>query len=604
MLHAEPGPVAGAGRYGGNVSRVRALCASLLAALLVLTWPATAPAVEPATISGTVTGLGAGPLAGVTVTAYRYLPAIDRWSSDVTETTTDGNGDYALTGLADGTYRVSFSRDPEFRFLGEHADDQPDPDWARRFEVVAGDVWDVDAELEPPGKISGLVTDEEGTPVAADIEFFMQDPQGRWEVVSWGSAFPGTGRFTTVGMDAGAYKILVTPGDRHFPEYYDDSQTLDEAAVVELLPGGSVTDIAVRLEAAGRIAGRVTDESGVPLAGAQVQVHRAGVAWPHGRLAHTYTGDDGLYELGLLTTGDYLVFVQGPSHAHASEWWDDEPLVEDATPIHVETGQVAGGVDVSLSTGGTIFGYVSGDGTAELAGIVDVVVWRETDGVWSVAGATSTDGAGRYAVPGLATGSYRVAFMPQDSRWLPEYWRDADSLATSEEVAVSAPFETYSIDAGLELAAPVEPTETPTETPTESPTPTSTPTATTSPSPTSTVPVEVETLPAPLLALDNLARPRIRGSAVVGERLRVTAGRWSAPDVRMRYRWLANGVPIRDAVRPSFRPAPAQAGKRIRVRVVAKVPGGTRVVVRTRATQPVEAFPRSHMSPAARNMRS
>jgi hypothetical protein len=80
--------------------------------------------------------------------------------------------------------------------------------------------------------------------------------------------------------------------------------------------------------------------------------------------------------------------------------------------------------------------------------------------------------------------------------------------------------------------------------------------------------------------------PKVRGRAVVGARLRVRPATWRTPGVTTRYTWLRGSKAV--GTGPRYRLRDADAGSRIRVRVVAKRPGYQtvrRVVVGPRVTR-------------------
>lgn len=70
-----------------------------------------------------------------------------------------------------------------------------------------------------------------------------------------------------------------------------------------------------------------------------------------------------------------------------------------------------------------------------------------------------------------------------------------------------------------------------------------------------------------------VAAPRITGTARVGSVLRVSAGRWSPAVTSLRYRWRADGAPVRGADRPLLRIGPGLRGRTLSVTVTASRPG-------------------------------
>lgn len=68
-------------------------------------------------------------------------------------------------------------------------------------------------------------------------------------------------------------------------------------------------------------------------------------------------------------------------------------------------------------------------------------------------------------------------------------------------------------------------------------------------------------------------KPRIKGTAKVGKKLRATAGRWSPASVKVKYRWLRNGKAIKKATGSTYKVKRADRGKRLQVRVSARKAG-------------------------------
>lgn len=67
----------------------------------------------------------------------------------------------------------------------------------------------------------------------------------------------------------------------------------------------------------------------------------------------------------------------------------------------------------------------------------------------------------------------------------------------------------------------------------------------------------------------NTTRPRLRGTPVVGRRLRVDPGRWApgVPDINFTYRWFVDGRAVGGARSKSLKLRPGYAGKKVRVEV-------------------------------------
>ncbi len=73
------------------------------------------------------------------------------------------------------------------------------------------------------------------------------------------------------------------------------------------------------------------------------------------------------------------------------------------------------------------------------------------------------------------------------------------------------------------------------------------------------------------------ARPTVSGDRIVGRRLVATPGRYTEPST-FQYQWLRDGTPLGDATASSYVLRPADAGRRISVRVTARAPAHEPVV--------------------------
>ena len=77
-----------------------------------------------------------------------------------------------------------------------------------------------------------------------------------------------------------------------------------------------------------------------------------------------------------------------------------------------------------------------------------------------------------------------------------------------------------------------------------------------------------------VVALHNLKRPTIKGTAKVGKTLRIRSkGSWTPSPSSYSYQWLRNGKVVKKATKTSYRLTSKDKGKRITVRVTARKPG-------------------------------
>ena len=144
--------------------------------------------VENADLSGAVRIDGTG-VAGVTVTAVRP-------DGTTLSTVTDANGGYTFPRLDDGEYRITVSAPDGYAVVGA----------TTRNETVAGtDVQDVDFELTRVGAVSGVVRDDDGTPIP-DVTITVSTDGDSQQVTT-----DADGGYRLGDLTPGTYTLTVTP---------------------------------------------------------------------------------------------------------------------------------------------------------------------------------------------------------------------------------------------------------------------------------------------------------------------------------------------------------------------------------------------------------
>ena len=84
------------------------------------------------------------------------------------------------------------------------------------------------------------------------------------------------------------------------------------------------------------------------------------------------------------------------------------------------------------------------------------------------------------------------------------------------------------------------------------------------------------------------ATPKISGTAKVGKTLKVSVGTWKPSGVKFAYQWYANGKPIKNAYKSSYKIAKAYKGKKITVSVYGYKTGYNSLVKVSKATSKVK----------------
>lgn len=318
-----------------------------------------------------------------------------------------------------------------------------------------------------------------------------------------------------------------------------------------------------------RIKGSVTSESGAPLVGIKVTTLAPNGTGGWVEFDDAFTGSTGGYNVGKLDDGIYRVRFDDPAGTYASEFYNNAATIETSTPVDLTNGGMPTLAVARLAGAAHLVGTVTGSDGAAVAG-AEVTAYVRQGLEWTVLKTVTAAVDGTYDISGLSGGAHTLGFRDPVSG-VTEYWNDRAAIADAETVTVPSA-ERY--DAVLATPLPPAP-ETPTTTPV---TPVVTPAA----------PVVTPTAPAtPAAAVVALKRPRIKGIAAVGERLRVTTGTWSPTTVTRTVQWLANGKKIKNATKNRLRLTAKLVGKRISVKVVASAPGRTPVTVTTRRTKRV-----------------
>ncbi len=338
-------------------------------------------------IAGTVADAAGAPLAKVQVKVYTFDPPVALAGS----ATTDASGAYRVDDLLFGDYRVAFLTTCgtcNSGYVSEYYDDQPDSAHADRVALTAGTTTTLDASLAGAGSIFGTVTDDAtGQPIVETnaIAYRFDPASGTWVWARGAITAPG-GVYTIDRLAPGDYKVFFND-TRTFPakakyssEYFHDEPDVDSADVVAVVAGADTPGIDGTLTylATGSISGTVTDASGTPLAGIDVQLygHQTGDWYAFGDPVQTDAA--GQYLLtGLLADDDYKVRFSGG--VYAPEHYDDAPTLAAATLVAVATDADTPGIDASLAAGGSIAGTVTDELGAPIQGI-EVAAYSDVGG--------------------------------------------------------------------------------------------------------------------------------------------------------------------------------------------------------------------------------
>jgi 5-hydroxyisourate hydrolase-like protein (transthyretin family) len=347
-------------------------------------------------------------------------------------------GEYSITGLAPGDYRVQFnvgqywdgSRSVRPNLVSEYYDDVTDWGSATTVDVLAGDRSGINAALEPGRSITGTVVLPEGAPSEWLRSVSVSASSINGSMIGGLSATPDpiAGQYTITGLAPGSYQVAFRvmsgmPGTEIpnlVDEYYDNAYSLSTATPVDVT-GADMAGIDAALESGRSISGTVTLPADAPTE------WRQGI----GVSAMTPTGDQlgygnnvkldpatGAYTYSRLPAGEFVVYFSASGYPDGSSWaptdiaaeyYDKAPTRAEATLVSTTAGDVTG-IDAQLQHGGGIemdldVSALLGTGTGIGISITDL----PGNVLTSYGDPMPQDGRYQITVGNLTPGSYRIA---------------------------------------------------------------------------------------------------------------------------------------------------------------------------------------------------
>ena len=355
---------------------------------------------EGGSISGRVTtsNLPAGLTASVVILDPVGLVPITEFSSVVN---TENNGNYTATGLPDGCYVVGAG----IRYSNDDLSISP---------VV---FYDGHTQIRD----ASLITIENGNAVSG-IDFNLDGSQlGRMEVTLNGSVSGTSPSLSVVGsnvtffdrdFDGSSTFLLLPPDDYRVSVRFTDRFVEINDSTVRTINAGQTLDLSYTPMEGGKIAGDVSfNPELTPFAGFVMEAIDTQTGELVGStLAEFNPLSPVPYEIDRLPSGSYYVrYVAVTAFAglgvSSNQYYDGSVSIAGATPVSVSAPNTTGGIDFTLTPGGSISGAITRDGQTLLA-----------QGLFVSAIETTTNETflgfvldGEYTVSGLPAGSYKLA---------------------------------------------------------------------------------------------------------------------------------------------------------------------------------------------------
>jgi hypothetical protein len=317
---------------------------------------------------------------------------------------------YEIRRLPSGTFKVFTSESDSF--VNEYYNDKPDWVSANPVAVTLGSTTPgINFTLALGGKITGTVT----LPGASDVWVYVYarntstgTPYG---VTAYNFDGNSTG-YTINGLPTGTYKVYTSNYQGYLDEFYNDKPNESSADLVSVTAGSTHSNVNFTLTLGGVIKGNVTSSAKGSLEDIPVYAYSTTTYINEGIGITDASGD---YRIDGLATGYYKILAYGDS-IYADEYFNNKTLWYNADSVLVTAADSVSGKNFSLDVGGSISGYVYGDGGVPLSES-DVAAFGLFDEA-TIMRSTTTHADGSYKISGLRTGYYEVlASIECDYMW-------------------------------------------------------------------------------------------------------------------------------------------------------------------------------------------
>ena len=373
----------------------------------------------------------------------------------------NAQGEYAIKFLPSGRYDVEFY-DPnqssgyvtEF-YNGKLSASEAEPVSVSPGRTTSG----IDAELverrSVGSSISGVVFDASGQQPIAGIEVCAYDANEEVELFGRCATTEANGGYSISGLPNGGYLVEFSSpldsGLNYAPQYYDNTESLEQAIAVEVGPESADIGIDARMHEGGRVAGQAVDAStAASIAGISVCAYAGPAGAEVGACATT--DQNGRYTIAGLPNGDYEVEFSVPPEStldYVTQYYEGQRSATAATLVPVTAGETSSGIDARLQLGGRVTGRVTVAAGSPLANVLVCALVSLEEAV----ACTLSGSDGEYAIAGVPADSYAIGFDAGKS-YVVQYYDDTSSYNDAQAVAVAAGRASTAIDAAMQVVPP------------------------------------------------------------------------------------------------------------------------------------------------------
>lgn len=274
--------------------------------------------------------------------------------------------------------------------------------------LLAGCTWRV---TTGSAAISGTVTLPEGVDLGDDIviDVSIHRP-GEEETVAYTLAEP-SGEFEIFDIPTGEYTMYVSVFDADIaPQWWGGATSAAEADTFQVIAGEGRPGMDVTLLKGATLSGTISLPKGSKgkLRHAWVSVWDASERLWKGDSEVSKRGE---FAVRGLAAGEYKIEVSPPRGSATRLWWGGASDWTAASTVEVDASAERTGLDVALTSGGSISGVVRGNAVREYGASVYATL-RAPDGEWEYGNSwVEANDDGSYILRGLAPGNYAVRFV-------------------------------------------------------------------------------------------------------------------------------------------------------------------------------------------------
>jgi len=414
------------------------VCAGFLAA-------SSSPALanSPGGITGTVTNNAASPtpIASMCVAALNASTG-----SQVGFTTTNATGQYTISNLPAGSYKVHFTDCSGKGYPEQYYNNKANFATATSVAVSNSIVTGINAKVELGAQITGTVTNNAASPA----------PLGKMCVVALSS--PGlvtasaitnqSGQYTIRGLPTGSYKVEFydCAGTNYITQYFNNKPTDTSANAVSVTAPTVTSGINAKLVLGGRVTGVVTNNAASPAPLANICVS---VLTPAGVFVKgVETPASGQYSIAGVPAGSKkVVFSDCQGGDFVPQYFNNKPTLAAAITVPVAAGVTNNGISAKMVPAGKLTGTVTNTAAAPLGHVCVDALDANTGTVINNA---ETNAQGQYTIGSLPAGSYKVEFVDCGQQgYNAQYYKNQPTFAAANPVSVTSGVTTSGIAAKL-----------------------------------------------------------------------------------------------------------------------------------------------------------